>query len=309
MTPDESPTRVGQTSGLPVPGVSDSGVIPSTPEPGLRRRPEPSGRRPDPPAEPSRLVSGLHARGALPHLKREGASYFVTFRLAGTLPREVLLQLKCEREAILQQAIVQNRPLTWQEQKQLFDWYAERVDAYLDAGHGECWLKEPAVAALVAGSLRFFEGQRYALHAWVVMPNHVHAVVHPTPPHTLSSILKSWKGYTALHANRLLNRTGTTFWQNESYDHCCRDDEDRARCCAYTTLNPVTARLRTRPQDWPWSSAHVGQASGLPVPGVSDSVAPHPSTAPQPPGLPRRPELSGQRPNPQDPQDPQNTAP
>jgi hypothetical protein len=78
----------------------------------------------------------------LPHLKREGASYFVTFRLAGTLPREVLLQLKCEREAILQQAIVQNRPLTWQEQKQLFDWYAERVDAYLDVGHGECWLKE-----------------------------------------------------------------------------------------------------------------------------------------------------------------------
>ena len=306
MTPDESPTRVGQTSGLPVLGVSDSGVIPSTPEPGLQRRPEPSGRRPNPQAQASRLVSGLHARGALPHLKREGASYFVTFRLAGTLPREVLLQLKREREAILQQAIAQNRPLTWQEQKQLFDWYAERVDAYLDAGHGECWLKEPAVAALVAWALRFFEGQRYALHAWVVMPNHVHAVVHPTPFHTLSSILKSWKGYTALQANRLLNRTGTTFWQNESYDHCCRDDEDRVRCCAYTTTNPVTARLRTRPQDWPWSSAHVGQASGLLVPGVSDSVAPLPFTAPQPPGLRRRPELSGRRPNPQE---PQNTTP
>lgn len=269
MTGQASPTGVGQTSGLPVRGVSDSAAAQTQ---RLRRRPELPGPRPDP--RRSRLVSGLHARGALPHLKREGASYFVTFRLAGTLPREVLLQLKREREAILQQALSQNRPLTWHEQRQLFDWYAERVDGYLDAGHGECWLKRPAVAALVTGALRFFEGQRYTLHAWVVMPNHVHAVLHPTSPHTLSSILKSWKGYTALQANRLLNRTGTTFWQNESYDHCCRDDEDRARCCAYTTLNPVTAQLCSRPEDWPWSSAHVGQTSGLPVPGVSDSAAP-----------------------------------
>jgi hypothetical protein len=161
------------------------------------------------------------------------------------------------------------------------------------------------------------------LHAWVVMPNHVHVVVHPTPPHTLSSILKSWKGYTALHANRLLNRRGTSFWQNESYDHCCRDDEDRARCCAYTRMNPLHARLCARPEDWPWSSAHpgqpVGQTSGLPVPGVSDSEA-APSTGqpvgqtsglPVPgvsdskaapstpaPGLQRRPEPSGRRPDP-----------
>ncbi|MEI8040276.1 MAG: transposase [Verrucomicrobiota bacterium] len=182
--------------------------------------------------------------------------------------------MKREREVLLQQALAKNCPLTWHEQKQLFDWYAERVDAYLDAGHGECWLKEPAVAALVAGALRFFEGQRYTLHAWVVMPNHVHAVLHPTSPHTLSSILKSWKGYTATQANRLLKRTGTVFWQNESYDHCCRDDEDRGHCCTYTTLNPVTARLCSRPEDWPWSSAHVGQTSGLPVPGVSDSDGP-----------------------------------
>jgi REP element-mobilizing transposase RayT len=254
---------VGQTSGLPVPGVSDSGdPAPANPaqESGLQRRPEPSGRRPDPrsPAQPSRLVSGVHSRGALPHLKREGASYFVTFRLAGTLPREVLLRLKSEREAVMQQAFAQNRPLTWQEQKQLFHWYSERVDAHLDAGHGECWLKQPAVAELVAGALRFFEGQRYRLHAWVVMPNHVHVVVHPEPPYTLSAILKSWKGYTALQANRLLNRTCITFWQSESYDHCCRDDRDRAECCAYTIRNPVSARLCSCPEEWRWSSAWPG---------------------------------------------------
>ncbi len=227
--------------------------------------------------QPGRLVEGMHSRGALPHLKREGASYFVTFRLNGTLPREVLLQLKQEREVIIQQAEAAKRPLTWKEQKEFFNWYAERVDAELDAGHGDCWLRHPDVASLVAGALRHFESQRYNLFAWVVMPNHVHVVLQPLPQHTLSEILKSWKGYTAVHANRLLGREGNRFWQSESYDHCCRDDEDFARCCAYTEMNPVTARLCTQPEEWPWSSAHVGhvghvgQVSDLPVPGVSDS--------------------------------------
>jgi REP element-mobilizing transposase RayT len=240
--------HVGQTSGLPVAGTSGS-----------------------PSDQPSPLVSGLHSRGALPHLKREGATYFVTFRLAGTLPREVLLQLKREREAMLEEALAHNRPLTWHEQKELFDWYAQRVDKYLDAGHGDCWLRRPEVAGLVATALRYFDGQRYDLHAWVVMPNHVHTVVHPTPPHTLSAILKSWKTYTAVHANRLLHRAGRPFWQSESYDHCCRDDEDRTRCCVYTSMNPVTAGLCACPEDWLWSHAHVGQTSGLPVAGTSGS--------------------------------------
>lgn len=305
--------HVGQTFGLPVPGVSDSAILPRpTVAGGLQRRPEPSGRTPDPRAgqtpglpvsrtsgsAPSPLVAGLHSRGALPHLKREGASYFVTYRLAGTLPADVIRRLKREREAIVEQARMHNRPLTWQEAKQLCNWYAEKVDAYLDAGHGDCWLNQPEIAKLVAGAICFFERQRYTLHAWVVMPNHVHVVVHPTPPHTLSAILKSWKGYTAVQANRLLGRLGQTFWQSESYDHLCRDDEDRARCCTYTTMNPVQAGLCSRPQDWPWSSLWVGQTSGLPVCGVSDSA--QAASAPDPAGLQRRPEPSGQRPDPQD---------
>lgn len=182
-----------------------------------------------------------------------------------------MFRLKQEREAILQRAAVANRPLTWQEQTELFNWYADRVDSYLDAGHGDCWLGRPEIAELVADALRHFEGQRYKLSAWVVMPNHVHAVLRPEPPHTLSEILKSWKGYTAVHANRLLGRAGNIFWQKESYDHCCRDEVDSARCCAYIIMNPVTADLCQHPEDWKWSSAHVGQVSDLPVKGVSDS--------------------------------------
>jgi putative DNA methylase len=130
------------------------------------------------------------------------------------------------------------------------------VDTYLDAGHGECFLREPDIAELVAGALRHFDGQRYELRAWVVMPNHVHGVVWPMPSHTLSEILHSWKSFTASQANRRLNRIGQDFWQTESYDHLVRDDEDLHRCCHYTTMNPVDAGLCERPEAWRWSSAY-----------------------------------------------------
>jgi REP element-mobilizing transposase RayT len=150
-----------------------------------------------------------------------------------------------------------NVPLTWHEQEELFRWYSTRVDQYLDAGHGECFLKGADVGELVATALKFFDGERYQLRSWVIMPNHVHAVLWPKPPHTLSRILQSWKSFTSKEANRMLKRTGA-FWQKESYDHLVRDDDDLARCCVYTTMNPVNARLCERPEDWRWSSLFRG---------------------------------------------------
>ena len=204
-----------------------------------------------------RLVSGFHFRGKLPHLKREGASYFITFRLADSLPREAILKLKHEREAIIQSALAAKRPLTREEEQQLFVWYSERVEAFLDAGHGACWLRRPEIADLVARALNFFDGQRHDLHAWVIMSNHVHAVVRPRPGHTLSEIGHGWKSYTASEANHRLGRLGEHFWQKESYDHWIRDDDERARLCTYVVNNPVTAGRCARPEDWPWSSAHA----------------------------------------------------
>src|SRR5262245_36484669 len=87
-------------------------------------------------SQPDHLVSGFHTRNTLPHLKREGGTYFVTFRLEGTLPAELIQQLKHERAAIVKHAIAANRPLTWHEREELFRWYSSRVDSYLDAGHG-----------------------------------------------------------------------------------------------------------------------------------------------------------------------------
>ena len=225
-------------------------------ESAANRQPGKAALRASLPTVPSHLLAGFHSRDHLPHLKREGGTYFVVFRLAGTLPADVLLRFKQEREQLLAQARAAKRPLSWHEQEELFRWYCKRVDDYLDVGHGECWLQKPAVAELVAGALRFHQGTRFDLLAWVVMPNHVHAVVQPMPGWTLSALLHGWKGYAAREANRLLGRIGHKFWQRESFDHLIRDDQDLERCCHYTTANPVNARLCARAEDWKWSSLH-----------------------------------------------------
>ncbi len=202
------------------------------------------------------LVSGLHFRGKLPHLKKEGAVYFVTFRLNDSLPSPEIARLKHERKVILEQARAAKSPLTWHEEEQLLAWYCDKVEALLDAGHGACWLSKANVADLVSNGLKFFDGQRYELRAWVVMPNHVHAIVWPFPDHTLSEILHSWKSYTSKQANKLLDRDGETFWQTESFDHWIRDDAEHVRLVAYVENNPVKAGFCKRPSDWKWSSTH-----------------------------------------------------
>jgi REP element-mobilizing transposase RayT len=207
------------------------------------------------------LVAGFHSRGVLPHLKREGGSYFITFRQAGSLPQEVLVRFKQERDTILAQAATARRPLTWAEQEELFRWYSSRVDKYLDAGHGTCYLQDPALADIVAGAFRFFEGQRYELRAWVVMPNHAHVVVWPMPGQVLSGILHSWKSFTSHEINKRLPEKVAPLWQSESYEHLIRNDEDLQRCCHYTLMNPVNAGLCARPEDWKWSSGYVPQPS------------------------------------------------
>ncbi len=213
-------------------------------------------------------------------MKREGVAYFVTFRLADSLPADEIRRLKHEREALLADALAHKRPLTWHEEQQLLAWYSEKVERLLDAGHGDCWLNRPEVGELVATAVKFFAGQRYDLRAWVVMPNHVHVVVWPHPGRVVSEILHSWKSYTATQANRLLRREHEPFWQTESYDHWIRDDAESTRLVAYIEANPVKAGLCARPEDWRWSSAHhraaaVGRtvAAGI-LPAVAGGFQP-----------------------------------
>ena len=207
------------------------------------------------------LRVGLHSRGYLPHVKREGASYFVTFRLADSLPKAVLLKFHQERaERLLRLAACEaaGKPAPAGESAAIIERDCKRqIERYLDKGAGECHLRRADIAGLVAGALSHFEGKRYVLGPWVVMPNHVHVVFRPIPNHTLSEIVRSWKGYSAHEVNRLLQRTGT-FWQPEPFDHWIRNDTERDLICRYVVFNPVKARLCATPEQWRWSSAWSG---------------------------------------------------
>lgn len=123
----------------------------------------------------------VRSRGRLPHWERSEGTYFVTFRLAGTLPSQVLESWEADRQEVGALAKQQGRTLNAQERRRLHDLYTERIDAYLDSGSGECWLRNPDVARIIVRTLRFFDGQRYSLHAWSVMPNHVHVVFTVAP--------------------------------------------------------------------------------------------------------------------------------
>ncbi len=200
------------------------------------------------------LDSGYHSRGYLPHIKVAGAAYFVTFRLADSLPREVVLRLKEQRDELLRRA-VEGRQDEHLIGRELHAWYAVKVDSILDRHGGAAWMNQKEVANVVASALRHFDQKRYHLHAWCVMPNHVHAVLRPLADHSLERILHSWKSFTATEANKLLDRVGQPFWQHESYDHWIRDDADLWHCCRYTEENPIKAGMCSEQKAWPWSSA------------------------------------------------------
>jgi REP element-mobilizing transposase RayT len=132
--------------------------------------------------------------------------------------------------------------------------YLQQVNRLLDHGHGVKWLKNPAVAGIVQDSLKFFDGDRYFLHAWVIMPNHVHVLFTPAEGWTLSKILHSWKSFSAREANKVLDRTGE-FWQAEYFDRAIRDERGFSAAAEYIEYNPVKAGLCINPAEWPFSSA------------------------------------------------------
>ena len=183
----------------------------------------------------------------LPHWTKDGSIYSVTFRLADSLPADVLRSWTAERDAIVENAEQMKRPLTEHESTRLRELHSERIEKYLDAGHGACWINRGDVAALVEEELKHFAGKRYHLLAWCVMPNHVHVVLQPFPGFDLPGILHSWKSFTANRANKLLNRQGA-FWQPEYYDHLIRDEKELDASVEYAWLNPDKAGL----EDWRW---------------------------------------------------------
>ncbi len=221
-------------------------------------------------------------RRNLPHIQAPGATFFVTFHLAGSLPRGMLQQWKTEKSRLLNLESNSDRATdehkTFEEKEKSNEWkrqWFRKIEKTLDdAQSGPVWLKDDQIAKVVADSLHYLDGKVYRLDAYCIMANHVHVVFTPLPLqssetdavdlqddtaktkslcyNTLSAIMRSLKGYTARKANQILERRGT-FWQHESYDHCVRDSDEWQRIIRYVLNNPVKVGLVDEWKKWHWN--------------------------------------------------------
>jgi REP element-mobilizing transposase RayT len=183
---------------------------------------------------------GWTHRGYLPHFDGGSVSQFITCRLADSLPQKILERWRMELAA---------RPIENIDREVLI-----LAEKFLDKGYGECYLKQPQIAEIIKRSLLKFDGERYKLLAWVIMPNHIHVLLRPINDWSLSSILHSFKSFTASEANKVLGRKGR-FWMREYFDRYIRDAEHFEKAFRYIENNPVKAGLCEKPSDWIYGSA------------------------------------------------------
>jgi REP element-mobilizing transposase RayT len=181
---------------------------------------------------------GWHSRHYLPHWDSSHSIQAITFRLADALPLAVTRDLALDARSAKDRA---------------------RLDGLLDSGMGECVLKVPEIALIVERALLFFDGQRYRLLAWCVMPNHVHTLIRQEPGFPLGKIVQSWKSFTAKEINSWLGRSGKV-WHPDYFDRFIRNDEHLSAALAYIEENPVKARLVKDARGWLWSSARRRQS-------------------------------------------------
>jgi REP element-mobilizing transposase RayT len=198
-------------------------------------------------------------RRNLPHIQPGGSTFLINFRLAGSLPQFVIEQLKADAEQLERklQAISDSSErllLKDQEQRKLF---GKWDDALHKSQTGPFYLKDDAIAEIVANAIRYHDGKWFELIAFCIMPNHVHIVLKPlevssTTDFSLTKITHNIKRNSAKQANAALGRAGQ-FWQHESYDHFARDDAELGRIIQYVVNNPAKAGLAQDWRDWKWT--------------------------------------------------------
>ena len=178
-------------------------------------------------------------RRRLPHLDVPGSPVFVTWRLWGSLPQE---------RVFVREHVASGEAFA-------------ALDRLLDlARSGPVYLRQPEIANLVSQQIHTASAKGLCtLHAYVVMPNHVHVLW--TPKASLPVLIRSVKGSTARLANQLLGRAGKPFWQEEFFDRLVRNDAEFSQIRRYVEWNPVKAALVLDPEEFPWSSAFAGLKS------------------------------------------------
>ena len=190
-----------------------------------------------------------YSRGYLPHYDDMGKLQSITFRLADSLPQEKLRELKEDLARLpFKKRDVERR---------------KRIERWMDAGMGCCALKHPSMAQVMQETLLRFDGERYRLLAWCIMPNHVHVLIEPMAE--LGKIVQSWKSYTGRWALARSAELGLgvpgcgaprkSFWMREYWDRYIRDRKHFHAVVEYIHNNPVKAQLCKKATEWPWSSA------------------------------------------------------
>ncbi len=187
------------------------------------------------------------SRGYLPHWERQGAIYFVTFRLKDSLPQQLLREIRKQRQMIENATRSGSAVAADDDRLRELNMLLRKAERCLDGGLGACYMRDLRVARVVAAAVSHFDGKRYRLFAWCVMPNHVHVVFSPLGQHKLGDILHTWKSFSSIEANRVLGRSGA-FWQREYFDHLVRHEASLMKIIRYVEENPRRANL----SNWPW---------------------------------------------------------
>ena len=168
-----------------------------------------------------------------PHWRQDGRLYFVTWRQADSLPREVRDQIQAEREQwLLRHGNLPLNELPKGTQEAYWRLFNRKTQERLDAGYGSCVLRNAEVLKVMTKALHHFHGTRYDLGSFAIAANHVHVIVAPKPGIDLSEVQHSWKSFTANKINELFDRTGP-LWRSESYDRIVRDARELSRITAY----------------------------------------------------------------------------
>ena len=177
----------------------------------------------------------IATRANLPHWNKQNIASFVTFRLADALPQEKLLKIEECRSIWLI-----NHPQPWDEAttKEYFSTFDETIQRWLDAGYGSCVLADDGCRQIVEEALWHFAGERYALYAYVIMPNHVHVLFMPTDEWSLSETVMSWKRFIARKINERMGKGGA-LWQKESFDTLVRSPRHFATIVRYIKRNDL----------------------------------------------------------------------
>ena len=176
----------------------------------------------------------LDHRDNLPHIRQENILYFVTFRLADSLPAERVAELRRRRDRWLR---LNPLPHSTDQQREYRRLWTARIEHLLDAGYGACVLRDPACRAPLEACIRHDDALHYRLGDFVIMPNHVHALLHVSPGHELSNIVKAWKSVSARRIGKLRGSPGS-YWMPEYFDHGVRGDASLDRFRRYIRKNP-----------------------------------------------------------------------